>query len=1007
MASFLIVPESALVNDGSGALVGVINADTSAAVINNAKVQALVHLGASAFTAYPISLANDTNALGNAWTWTGPQTYTYGAGAGLVVDTSGNAGQADLILKASSTSTGGAVDRAARIDFIQGTSILWTLISDYQQTGSGTFDLVNGSNVRVLTFQPNGAASFAELLTASTGAAIGTFNHPTSGVQIEMGYDGTEGVVQAYDRTNGVPVPLWLNYGITDVYLGGQVYIHNTKWLASFDTSGGPHGIVQIDSSNRALLNADTAGGPGTVWAAINGLPKNLLSDANGAASIAGLLTAAAGIYNNLGNLSQGAPISGPGFDILNSFDPIDRYPEGESLFGTVGAGNSGFGASYGTVRTTRGYGDDQGSGTVGFPFQVVVTENNGTQYRRVLSTSQPVWAASTAYALNAYIMPTQVNQNGWYFQCTVAGTSGTTEPAWPSTSGGTVVDGTVTWKAVGEFWGPWWSVGVAGYDAQWQVPQTFTAPLQTSPGGVVLAGPGGGFAMPGYLANEFFLLGQPGPAWTASVSTAGSGAASWVERMRFGGNAAQGGAGISVYEPTTFSQLVAFSAGITGTGSVGSLTVPWGNLTSVPSLVNTFNGRTGAVDPASGDYTPTMVGFSAYPISLSADTNALGGAWTWTGLQTLSGGFMDSGKLGAARSGVTSSGTDAALMCKNTGTGGLTYWWDSGSSGAGIGEGNFAVYSPGAAVPIPFGMNATTGKVYTNKNILDDGSGNATFSGTINVSGDTLYWPSFMAQGSLPTPIGIGLVSGNPAGSYVSGQLNYFSGMLVWGSGVGSSGSLLCTTSANATSTIPMWFGLEPEQGESTPHGSIVVADDVRLLQFQLNGSTIAGFAGPLYVLSTDTEGTPPIAFGNQQGTKAWIDQNGNLFAAGSITGGSVQATTLGGNFEYTVLICGTGTNSDSGGPANAGPYGYLSTVHGQTTYYFEFVGENAGGSANMTVSLLDTTAGSLVVTYTGTPTSGFGVYRTGSIGVTAGHQYGIQITNANVSLARIVGVV
>jgi hypothetical protein len=36
---------------------------------------------------------------------------------------------------------------------------------------------------------------------------------------------------------------------------------------------------------------------------------------------------------------------------------------------------------------------------------------------------------------------------------------------------------------------------------------------------------------------------------------------------------------------------------------------VPWANLLSVPSMVNTFNGRTGPVSPQSGDYTATLIG--------------------------------------------------------------------------------------------------------------------------------------------------------------------------------------------------------------------------------------------------------------------------------------------------------------------------------------------------------------------------------------------------------------
>ncbi len=125
-------------------------------------------------------------------------------------------------------------------------------------------------------------------------------------------------------------------------------------------------------------------------------------------------------------------------------------------------------------------------------------------------------------------------------------------------------------------------------------------------------------------------------------------------------------------------------------------------------------------------------------------------GAWTMTGFVTAQGGYMDTGNLGSARSGVTSSGTDAALAFINTSTGGLTYWWDSGGSGAGIGEGNFAVYSPGAAVNVPFGMNATTGKVYTTKNVLDDGSGDAEFAGTGAFAGN------------VTAPTFVGALSGN-----------------------------------------------------------------------------------------------------------------------------------------------------------------------------------------------------------------------------------------------------
>ena len=54
-------------------------------------------------------------------------------------------------------------------------------------------------------------------------------------------------------------------------------------------------------------------------------------------------------------------------------------------------------------------------------------------------------WAATTAYAVGA-----QVRLNaGQSIEVTVAGTSGATVPVVPATIGGTVTDGTVTWKRI------------------------------------------------------------------------------------------------------------------------------------------------------------------------------------------------------------------------------------------------------------------------------------------------------------------------------------------------------------------------------------------------------------------------------------------------------------------------------------------------------------------------------------------------------------------------------
>lgn len=64
--------------------------------------------------------------------------------------------------------------------------------------------------------------------------------------------------------------------------------------------------------------------------------------------------------------------------------------------------------------------------------------------YITTAKSNGTVWAASTAYSLNAFARPTTFA--GYVYEATTAGTSGTAEPTWNTTIGGTTTDGTVTW---------------------------------------------------------------------------------------------------------------------------------------------------------------------------------------------------------------------------------------------------------------------------------------------------------------------------------------------------------------------------------------------------------------------------------------------------------------------------------------------------------------------------------------------------------------------------------
>ena len=58
-------------------------------------------------------------------------------------------------------------------------------------------------------------------------------------------------------------------------------------------------------------------------------------------------------------------------------------------------------------------------------------------------------WAATTAFVVGDIRRSTVLQASGLVFRCTVAGTSASTEPAWPTDIGSIITDATVTWQAV------------------------------------------------------------------------------------------------------------------------------------------------------------------------------------------------------------------------------------------------------------------------------------------------------------------------------------------------------------------------------------------------------------------------------------------------------------------------------------------------------------------------------------------------------------------------------
>ncbi len=62
-----------------------------------------------------------------------------------------------------------------------------------------------------------------------------------------------------------------------------------------------------------------------------------------------------------------------------------------------------------------------------------------------IASVEEPTWYLSTAYKKGDYVLPS-ASKTGFRYECTTAGTSAGSEPAWPTSVGNTVVDNTATW---------------------------------------------------------------------------------------------------------------------------------------------------------------------------------------------------------------------------------------------------------------------------------------------------------------------------------------------------------------------------------------------------------------------------------------------------------------------------------------------------------------------------------------------------------------------------------
>lgn len=80
---------------------------------------------------------------------------------------------------------------------------------------------------------------------------------------------------------------------------------------------------------------------------------------------------------------------------------------------------------------------------------KVIAKDDNGelAAYEPGLA-SAGTWVATTAVVLGELKKPTSANDH--YYRCTTAGSTGASQPTWPTDTEATVTDGTVVWEEAG-----------------------------------------------------------------------------------------------------------------------------------------------------------------------------------------------------------------------------------------------------------------------------------------------------------------------------------------------------------------------------------------------------------------------------------------------------------------------------------------------------------------------------------------------------------------------------
>ncbi len=193
-----------------------------------------------------------------------------------------------------------------------------------------------------------------------------------------------------------------------------------------------------------------------------------------------------------------------------------------------------------GTVTTSQWYTNKNTAALVLFPHtEHLAIDNSGTltSTHRFVSnaypdnvSSAPNWAASTAYAAGQMVNATPASAaNPNTYVCTVGGTSGGTQPTWPTLTGATVNDGTVVWSntSLQPFSIPG-DNGIPPQEGVWTPDATWAASTNYSLGAIVTPSTPNGRA---YLCTAAGTTGTATPVWSNTTgATVADGSVVWTD---------------------------------------------------------------------------------------------------------------------------------------------------------------------------------------------------------------------------------------------------------------------------------------------------------------------------------------------------------------------------------------------------------------------------------------------------------------------------------------------